>query len=265
MILDTILDRKRMEIQELLSRFDITETAREVAKLPPARDFKQAIHRAGGVALIAEIKKKSPSKGILCESFDHLRLARVYRDNGAAAVSVLTDAPFFGGRPEYLTEVRQEIDLPLLRKDFIIHPVQLYQSRLLGADAVLLIAAALSDAELVQLLGLSLELGLQALMEVHSEEELFRVVKANPTLIGINNRNLHTFQTDLNTTSRLMEHLIGSGITVVSESGIGNFEDIRRLKAMGVQAALVGEAIVTAPDIGFKVQELVKGGETLVL
>ncbi|MEG6512798.1 indole-3-glycerol phosphate synthase TrpC [Desulforamulus ruminis] len=265
MILDRILEVKRSEVQGLLERFRVSEMAREAAQLPPARDFRRAIDQPGRVSLIAEIKKQSPSKGLLCRFFDPCRLARIYRDHGAAAVSVLTDRTFFGGKGEYLAQVRQEVDLPLLRKDFILDPVQIYESRLLGADAVLLIVAALSRESLSRLLELCREVGLQALVEVHSEEELERAIKAGADLIGINNRNLQTFATELQTTLRLMELVKKSAITVVSESGIHHFRDMSLLKAMGVQAALVGEALVTAPDIGLKVQELTKGGGALAL
>ncbi|WP_333870763.1 indole-3-glycerol phosphate synthase TrpC [Desulforamulus putei] len=260
MILQRIIESKKQEIEKLKRTSDLRDMARQITKLPPARDFKKAIGLPGSVSLIAEIKKASPSKGVLCPDFDHRRLARIYSENGAAAISVLTDAPFFRGHLAYLEEVRQETELPLLRKDFIMDPLQLYQSRLAGADAVLLIAAVLSDEELTQLLALAEDLGLQALVEVHTQEELMRVLQAGAEIIGINNRNLHTFDTDLVTTSTLMGLINGPGITVVSESGIHNREHIQFLNSLGVHAALVGEALVTARDIGCKVRELAGGG-----
>lgn len=261
--MQTIIEHKRQEIQALIATANIRDMARQVSKLPPARDFKKSISSPGRVNLIAEIKKRSPSKGILCPDFDHCRLARIYTENGAVAISVLTDSRFFGGQLAYLEEVRQETELPLLRKDFIIDPVQLYQSRLAGADAVLLIAAVLSDEELSHLLALAGDLGLQVLTEVHTQEELMRVLQAGAEIIGINNRNLHTFETDLVTTRYLAGLINRPGITVVSESGIYSQAHMQFLSNLGVHAALVGEALVTAPDTGCKVRELAGGGGPL--
>lgn len=261
MILERIVESKRREIEDLRSTLTVRDMVRPISKLPPARDFKRAISSSGKVKLIAEIKQQSPSKGVLCPDFDHRRLARIYSENGAAAISVLTDTHFFGGQPAYLNEVRQETELPLLRKDFILDPIQIYQSRLAGADAVLLIVAILSDEQLARLLALTEELGLQALVEVHTEAELMRALQAGADIIGINNRNLHTFDTDLATTSYLTGLIKRTDITLVSESGIHSRMHMQFLNSLGVQAALVGEALVTAPDTVRKVRELAEGGD----
>ncbi|MEW6065043.1 MAG: indole-3-glycerol phosphate synthase TrpC [Bacillota bacterium] len=261
MILERIVESKRREIEELKATLTARDMARSISKLPPARDFKRAISSPGKVKLIAEIKQQSPSKGVLCPEFDHRRLARIYSENGAAAISVLTDAPFFGGQLVYLDEVRQETELPLLRKDFILDPIQIYQSRLAGADAVLLIVAILSDEQLARLLALTEELGLQALVEVHTEAELMLALQAGADIIGINNRNLHTFDTDLATTSHLTGLIKRTDITLVSESGIHSRRHMQFLNSLGIQAALVGEALVTAPDTPRKVRELAEGGD----
>ncbi|WP_003543318.1 indole-3-glycerol phosphate synthase TrpC [Desulfotomaculum nigrificans] len=264
MILQRIVEHKKQEVRELLSQVNPAKLAREAAQLAPTRDFKGAINRKDKVALIAEIKKASPSKGILCPNFDHLELARIYRDNGAAAVSVLTDHRFFGGKLAYLTEVRQTIDLPVLRKDFIIDPVQIYQSRLAGADAVLLIAAILPGDQLRQLLNITRETGMQALVEVHNAVEVEQALKAGADLVGINNRDLNTFITDLATTGKLIDRLKRPALTVVSESGIKDYHQLEYLRSIGVHGALVGEALVTADDIGLKVRELTAGGDAVV-
>jgi indole-3-glycerol phosphate synthase len=229
------------------------------------------------VRLIAELKRASPSRGLLAPHLNMLELAQIYAENGAAALSVLTDEKFFLGSLNTLRELRftfhpaallhslrsgsassggQDVSRPLLRKDFILEPVQLYESRAAGADAILLIAAALTDTELIDLHALALELGLAPLVEVHTAEEIERVVRIpNLTLVGINNRDLKTFNVTLETTLRLRP-LIPPGIRVVAESGIFTAADVARVAAVGVDAILVGEALVTAPDIAAKVREL---------
>lgn len=260
MILERIVATKRQEIQGLQSKFAISQMEREISTLPSAPNFQQAIAAGNRVNLIAEIKHRSPSKGILCKEFNHCQLAKIYQENGAAAVSVLTDREFFGGTLAYLQEVQQTIELPLLRKDFIIHPLQVYQSRWAGASAILLIAAILNDAELTRLAELAQDCGLQTLVEVHSEGELQRVLDRGFTLIGINNRDLQTFHTDLAITLRLLEDLNREDVIVVSESGIQMPQQMSLLQELGVKAALVGEALVSSPDIAAKVRELVRGG-----
>ena len=258
-ILDKIIEQKRLEIAALLNGYQLEHDAR----LSPApRDFLSAIKRRRfGLrpSLIAELKRASPSKGILAPHLDLFQVADIYTQNGASAISVLTDEKFFMGKPETLRELRftRKSELPLLRKDFIIEHVQLYETRVMGADAVLLIVAALPyNKHLFDLHALALELGLTPLVEVHNEAETERALKIpNIKLIGINNRNLVTFDVSLETTERLRP-LIPSEIAVVAESGIFTANDVERLAKANVDAILVGEALVTSEDIGAKVREL---------
>lgn len=267
-ILAEIITHKRMEIAALDAR-----SVRRVAESAPApRDFLSALtpfpsptwergEGAGGrrVRLIAELKRASPSKGILAPHLDLLAVADIYTRNGAAAISVLTDEKFFLGKLGTLRELRftRKSELPLLRKDFMIDEVQLYESRANGADAVLLIAAALTDMKhFADLHDLALDLGLTPLVEVHDEAETERALQLNDVrLIGINNRNLSTFEVSLQTTERIRP-MISSDITVVAESGIFTAQDVERLAQANVDAILVGEALVTSEDIGAKVREL---------
>jgi len=206
--------------------------------------------------LIAEIKKASPSRGVIREDFDPVEMAEVYEENGAAAISVLTDKKFFQGSINFLPEVRRVTGVPLLRKDFIIDEYQIYESRVYGADALLLIAAVLSREEMDSFLSLSRDLGLDCLVEVHSEEEVRKVLETSAEIIGINNRNLRTFEVDLSTTLRL-KRLIPSNKIVVSESGIRSREEVRLLAGEGIAAILVGEALLRSEDVGEKMRELV--------
>jgi len=261
-ILEKILAQKQIEIAALDSA-----TLRRAAEDSPApRDFLAAVSsplplgEGLGVRakLIAELKRSSPSKGILAPHLDMLQVAEIYAQNGAAAISVLTDEKFFMGKLETLYQLRiTNHQLPLLRKDFIIDETQIYEARANGADAILLIAAALlDDKHFADLHALALELGLTALVEVHDEAETERALKLNNVrLIGINNRNLATFEVSLETTERIRP-MISSGITVVAESGVFTAADVQRLTAANVDAILVGEALVTAEDIPAKVREL---------
>jgi indole-3-glycerol phosphate synthase len=263
-ILDKILQQKKVEIAAL-----DTQALRRAAETSPVpRDFLAAISprllgEGTGVrsrpSLIAELKRASPSKGILAPHLDLFQVAEIYNQNGASAISVLTDETFFMGKLETLSELRftHKTELPLLRKDFVIDEAQLYESRVNGADAVLLIAAALPDDKLFAALHtIALELGLTPLVEVHDEAETERALKLKDVkLIGINNRNLATFDVSLETTERLRP-MIPSEISVVAESGIFNAEDVQRLAEAKVDAILVGEALVTSQDIGAKVREL---------
>ena len=206
--------------------------------------------------LIAEVKQASPSRGILCPNFNPVELAKKYVQGGAAAISVLTEANYFEGSIDHLAAIREEINLPLLRKDFIFDPYQVYESRAYGADALLLIVAILSQEQLEELLSLSHNLSLKCLVEVHSQGEVERALHSQAKIIGINNRDLSTFTIDINTTRRLLP-LIPQGRIVVSESGIRSRSDIEKLKGWGVNAVLVGEALVTADDVVTKVRELI--------
>ncbi len=263
-ILETILDQKRLEIAAL----DAPALRRAAESSPPPRDFLAAVTRRRNnlpPALIAELKRASPSKGVLAPHLDLLEVADLYTQNGASAISVLTDEKFFQGKLETLREIRarsltpdnSHLALPLLRKDFTIDASQIYEARANGADAILLIAAALpDDAHFADLHACALSLGLTALVEVHNEAETERALRIpSIRLIGINNRNLATFEVSLTTTERLRP-LIPADIAVVAESGIFTSADAARLQKAGIDAILVGESIVTAPDIAAKVREL---------
>jgi indole-3-glycerol phosphate synthase len=207
------------------------------------------------MAVIAEVKRASPSAGLIREDFDPVAIARIYEQNGASCISVLTDAPYFQGRLEYLRAVRQAVGVPVLRKDFLLDDYQIAEARCAGADAVLLIAEILDDASLRQLLSETRRLGMQALVELYDAENLQRVLDAGARLVGVNNRDLRSFVTRLEHTLDLAPHLPAE-CCLVSESGIRTHEDIKRLKAAGVRAVLVGEALVSAPDIGAQLREL---------
>jgi len=257
-ILSKILDQKKLEIAAL----DAVTLRRVADSAPAPRDFLAAVSRRRNglpLALIAELKRASPSKGMLAPHLDLFQVAKIYAENGAAAISVLTDEKFFLGKLETLRELRftQHATRPLLRKDFTISEVQIYEARANGADAILLIAAALTDnAHFAALHACALSLGLTPLVEVHDEAETERALRLDGIrLIGINNRNLATFEVSLATTERLRP-LIPTEITVVAESGIFSAEDVTRLAQANVDAFLVGEALVTAPDIAAKVREL---------
>ena len=221
---------------------------------PQGRDFAGALH-GDGVALIAEIKKASPSKGVIREDFDPEAIADIYAANGARALSVLTDEAYFQGRDAYLKIAREISGLPVLRKDFTIDPYQIYQARSIGADAILLIVALMDGGQLEDFQGLGVELGMSVLVEVHALDELQRSLLARPRLIGINNRDLKTFETTLDTTYALKEH-IPDDVTTVSESGIEHRQHIEEFGEAGIDAVLVGEALMRADDIGAKVREL---------
>lgn len=246
-ILDKILAQKQLEIGD--NRAEVARRAREA---DPPRDFAGALHQST-VALIAEVKHASPSKGVLIENFDPVALGTTYADNGAAAISVLTDQKFFMGSLEYMTQVRTAVNVPVLRKDFIIDPYQVYEGRAAGADAMLLIVAALEDQQLADLHALIRELGMAALVEVHNEVEVERALKVGASVIGINNRDLKTFHEDLGTTARLIR-LLPETVTVVAESAIRSVSDVIRMGGLGVHAVLVGEGLVKADNIATQVQ-----------
>lgn len=243
MILDTIVARKREEVKVLKSR-GIASPAQAVA---PPRGFLRALTGCPGLAVIAEAKKASPSKGVIQPDFDAVRIAKSYKVGGAQAMSVLTDVDFFQGSIDYIPLVRDAVDLPVLRKDFVIDAVQVYEASVYGADAVLLIAAILDAVQLRDFRQSAEGLGMDVLVEVHDEKELGSALEAGSRLIGINNRNLGDFTVDLNTTFRL-QRLIPRDIPVVSESGISSREDIRRLRAAGIKAVLIGESLMRSPD-----------------
>jgi indole-3-glycerol phosphate synthase len=253
-ILERILESRRAAIAELKTDGVAAGLARSVAQAPAPTDFRRALI-LDGVALIAECKERSPSGGWLQRPYDPVGLARRYVANGAAALSVLTEPEFFGGRLEHLQAIRAAVTVPILCKDFIVDPVQVMAARAAGADAVLLIVALLDDGCLGDLLSLTHGYGMQALVEVHDEVELERALQAEAAIIGINNRDLTTMGTIKDTTVRLRP-LIPAGHVTVSESGIGSRADIDALQQLGVNAALVGESLLRAVDLEAKVREL---------
>lgn len=257
MILQEIVNDTRLELENIKRRLPLEKLEKMATEQLPPLDLASAL-RGDGVKLIAEIKKASPSRGIICHDFDLSMIAQTYASNGAAAISVLTEPKYFQGSLDYLKQVRDELGnkrIPLLRKDFIFEPYQVYQSRAYGADSLLLIVAILEPDKLTELLSLSHKLGMECLVEVHNENELEVALGSDAGIIGINNRNLNTFKVDLTTTERLRP-LIPSDRIVVSESGIKNSNDMEKLKEWGVNAALVGEALMSAPDIAEKVRGL---------
>ncbi|HCP23032.1 MAG: indole-3-glycerol phosphate synthase TrpC [SAR202 cluster bacterium] len=255
-ILDEIVAAKRVELAESKDRIPLAALESEVGYQARPLNLSGAL-LGGGVRLIAEVKKASPSRGLLLPDFDHLKLAETYVNNGAAAVSCLTD-PRFQGELAHLREIKEtgaSQRAPVLRKDFIFDPYQIVETRAAGADALLLIVAILEPAQLKELLDAAQSHWMQCLVEVHDESELETAVEAGAEIIGINNRDLHTFTTDLAVTERLAP-LVPRGKQIVSESGIFTREHLRQLNKVRANAALVGEALVTAPDIGEKVREL---------
>ena len=258
MILDTIIAHKRKELTAQQAQIPLPTLEAEVMNLPPTRDFQGAITGCGTVKLIAEVKKKSPSKGIIREDFHPVSIAKTYVENGAAAISVLTDKHFFAGELDYLRSIRESVDVPLLRKDFTIDPYHIYQARCAGADAILLIVAALTAAELRTFMEIADLLSLASLVEVHTPEELEIALDVDAQIIGINNRDLRTFHTDLATTFRLRDTIPADKV-VVSESGIYSRGDVVKLQEADVQAMLVGESLMRSSDIGEQVRRLISG------
>lgn len=252
MILDTIVARKRQEVAELKKK----GLRGPGGAVEPPRGFLRALTACPGVAIIAEAKKASPSKGVIQPDFDPVQIARRYKAGGARAMSVLTDVNFFQGSIDYIPLVRETVDLPVLRKDFIIDPLQIEEAGRYGADAVLLIAAILDTLQLRDYRQMAEEMAMDVLVEVHDEAELTSALQADSRLIGINNRNLHTFTVDLETTFRL-KRLIPEAIPVVSESGISTREDMARLREAGVAAALIGESLMRSADQSGTLQEFV--------
>ena len=262
-ILDKIIADKRSEVEDRKSRTTIEQLKEQIAKLPKCRNFYKAVTKrnARGLNVIAEAKKASPSAGLIRESFDPLAIARVYADCGADAISVLTDEKYFQGRLEYIRQIREFVDLPVLRKDFIIDIWQVYESRAAGADAVLLIGDALKPGELMDMMIAAAELTLTVLLEVHRADTLMNVrslvgfPKKGYSVLGINNRDLATMEVDLNTTSRLAA-LLDSTDELVAESGIKTRDDVIKLMKVGVRAVLIGQTLCEQPDIAEKFHEL---------
>jgi indole-3-glycerol phosphate synthase len=257
-ILQRIVARKAEEVAQRRQQLPLSTLQAQLTEASAPRGFVEAMRRrlaAGQAAVIAEVKKASPSKGVIREDFDPAQIARSYARGGAACLSVLTDIDFFQGADAYLQQARAACELPVLRKDFIIDPYQVYEARVLGADCILLIAAVLDDAQLQQLAELATGLGMDVLVEVHDAQELERSLPLNLPLVGINNRNLRTFETSLNTTLDLLA-AIPAGRIVVTESGIHTAEDVALMRQHAVHSFLVGEAFMRAEEPGEKLAEL---------
>lgn len=257
-VLDRIIQRKVEEVAERRALVSLEELKSRAAKQEPARGFIAALKNKvalGDAAVIAEVKKASPSKGVIREDFHPADIATSYQNGGAACLSVLTDRDFFLGHEDYLIEARIASELPVLRKDFTVDVYQVWEARALGADCILLIVAALSDALMAELFAAANEAGLDTLVEVHTQEELQRALRLDAELVGINNRNLHTFDTSLDTTIELLKQMPANRVAV-TESGIHSKDDIQRMRAAGVNTFLVGEAFMRADEPGEELKRL---------
>ncbi len=257
-LLAKIVERKRKDLAQVKANLPLRELMAGIRDVEPPRDFFKAVSsiESRHINLIAEIKKKSPVKGVLIEDLKVDDLAKRYEDAGASAISVITEENYFSGNPEYIGVVKKAAHIPVLRKDFLIDEYHIYEARYLGADALLLIAAILEQSALSDFISLSAELGMPVLVEVHNEREIEKALKAKAEIVGINNRDLTTFNVDINTTFRVIKE-VPQGKVIVSESGINNSDDVKMLRDAGVHAILVGESIVTAKDVGKKIQELI--------
>ncbi len=257
-ILRKILARKREEVAERSARVSLATLEQQASGQPAARGFAGALQSrvaAGEAAVIAEVKKASPSKGVIREDFQPAQIAASYQVGGAACLSVLTDVDFFQGADAYLEQARAACELPVLRKDFTIDPYQVVEARAIGADAILLIVAALDDGQMRELEQTAREFGLDVLVEVHDRAELDRALELETPLVGVNNRDLHTFDTRLETTLDLLAHYPGDRLAI-TESGIHSIDDVRMMREAGVYSFLVGEAFMRAPEPGEKLREL---------
>ena len=258
MILNKIIENKRSEVEKAKRCTSIDFLKSGMSNLDSTKGFYESIRPDGSTKVIAEIKRASPSKGVLRADFDPVGISKSYSKGGASAISVLTDSRFFKGSLDHLRNVRSAVGLPLLRKDFIIDPYQVYESRFYGADAILLIVAALDSAILRELLELAHSLEIDAIVEIHDERELDEAIEAGGKIIGINNRDLKTFDVSLETSIRLCK-LIPKGKIIVSESGIGSQDDIKRLKSAGISVLLIGETFMRARDPGEELRKLLSG------
>ncbi|MDF1744171.1 MAG: indole-3-glycerol phosphate synthase TrpC [Gimesia sp.] len=256
-ILEEIITLKRTEVSKAKEARPFEVLAEQLHAAPPVRDFVNSLSTHGPVGMIAEVKKASPSAGLIREDFQPVEIAQIYETSGAACISVLTDEHYFQGHLNYLKEVRNAVAIPVLRKDFIIDRYQILEARITGADCVLLIAECLDECELEQLYAYALELGMSALVEIYEPKNLKRVLKLSPPMLGINNRNLKTFVTTLDHSIQLSAK-IPADCLLISESGIRNRQDVLRLQSAGVRGILVGETLMRAPDISEKVKELLE-------
>lgn len=257
MILKEIIKNKKLEIVQIKKRIPLEEIKKKAHDLPKTtRGFKQIVsYPKGKIKLIAEIKKASPTEGIICEKFNHVSIARIYEDSKASAISVLTDEKFFQGNLQHLKEIKEVTNIPILRKDFIIDEYQIYESKVAGADAILLIADCLSEEKINSFLNISKSLGLDCLVEVHNPDDISKVLQTKAEIIGINNRNLYTFVVDLKTTF-MLKLLIPKDKIVISESGIKTKEDVQLLQEKGIDAILVGTTLMKSENIKDKIEGL---------
>ncbi|MBA7546066.1 Indole-3-glycerol phosphate synthase [subsurface metagenome] len=255
MILDEIVAAKKNELERRKQKVPLSFLSSKIPGLPSTRNFEDVLTEPG-IALIAEVKKASPSAGIIRQEFNPLKIAKIYEENNVSAISVLTEEKYFLGNLNLLSRIKKITKIPILQKDFILEKYQIYEARFYGADGILLIAAILSEKKIKDFLGLVHQLGMSAILEVHNDEDLKKVLITEAKIIGINNRNLKTLKVDLGTTLKLREK-IPSGKIVVSESGIKDYEDIQLLKKCGIDAILVGESLLQSKNIGKKIRELI--------
>ena len=254
-VLQEICDVKAKHVAKQKAKTPLADLETLAKTAEPPRGFINALRANNGPALIAEVKKASPSKGIIREDFNPRQIARIYEDNGASCISVLTDEPYFQGTDEYLKTVKSEVKIPVLRKDFMIDPYQIIESRALGADCILLIMAALSDAQAKELYDLSESLGMDVLVEVHNAEELERANTLSPSMIGVNNRNLKTLKVDTQTSFDLLEQIPESAFKI-AESGLADADIVNRLHTAGYKGFLIGESLMREPDIANAIKTL---------
>ena len=257
-MLDEIVLTKQEEVEQAKARIPFEELKAQLAHHLAERSFRRAINRPGHLALIAELKRKSPSKGMLRERFDPVHLAQTLAEAGAHALSVLTDEHYFGGHLDFLRDAKQFTEVPVLRKDFVVDPYQVYEAAFYGADAVLLIVRILPEDRLVDCMQAADRIGLEPLVEVHSKDELKLALSVGAAVIGINHRDLKTFQMNPALTEELRPHIPASKV-IVAESGIQTAQDVQRMRQLGVHALLIGEALMTAPDPVAKIRELFAG------
>ncbi len=253
--LSQIISWKQKELRNKKNLFSSFSLKLKCRQKKPLREFQNALAVPGKLSLIAEVKKASPSRGILVKDFNPIKISQVYQNSGASALSILTEEKYFLGRLSFLAEVRQFVNLPILRKDFIIDEYQIYESYLAGADAVLLIARITPQLKLIRFLNLAKKLGLAAIVEVHDEVDLLKAIDSPAQVIGINNRNLRDFSVDLKVTKKLLP-LIPADMIKISESGIKTKDDVRCLKDLGINAVLIGEAFLESNDIAARIKEL---------
>lgn len=258
MILNQIIEDRKIAVKELKEMMSIEALEKQIEESEVAHySFKRALQKIDQpIQIIAEVKKASPSKGVICKTFPYLEIAKAYEEGKAAAISVLTESKYFKGANKYLTNIKETVKLPVLRKDFIIDPIQIYEARAIGADALLLIGAILSRKELQEYLKLTSSLGMDALVETHNEREIEMALEVGAEIIGVNNRNLNTFEVNLEVAERLRE-LVPKDKVFIAESGIQTEEDVRRLKKIGVDALLIGESVIRSQQPVQKLQQLI--------